>query len=202
MRSPAPEPHEREREVRPEYREMRPEYREVPRPVREVEFHPDLVRWSAILGGTFAALGTMIVLAVLGALIGIGGAATAGGPVVADPTTVGIYATISMIIALFFGGWLAARTSATVGGMSGIVDGSLVWATVLVIALFLTGFGVASILGGGLGQFNVFAAPAPGMVDIAGSALWTLVGLILSYAAAVLGGIVGANQEETTYPRT
>ncbi len=105
-----------------------------------------------------------------------------------------------MIIALFVGGWLAARTSAFTGAFSGIVDGSLVWATTLLLALFLTGFGVAAALGPVLGQFNLFGITGPGLggvtPNIVMSALWTLIGLVVSYVAAIAGGLLGARHEE------
>ncbi len=111
-----------------------------------------------------------------------------------------------MIIALFLGSWLAARTSAVVGVFSGVVDGSLVWATTLLITLFLTGFGVAAALGPVLGQLTMFGVTTPKVPrgvtpSLTASALWAFIGLVVSYFAAVAGCLFGASQEEYTDPR-
>lgn len=185
--------------------EEHPEFREVPRSVREVGYLRDVVRWGPVIGGTFAAISIMVVLTILGVAVGLASIGP-GGTVTSTLTTAwAIWSAISMIIALFFGGWLAARTSWGTGTFSGIVDGSLVWATTLLIALFLTGFGVASALGPVLGQFNLFGVggpAAPGAIapDIAGSAFWAFIGLVVSYIAALAGGLFGVRQEEHVVP--
>lgn len=111
-----------------------------------------------------------------------------------------------MIVALFFGGWLAARTSAFIGTFSAIVDSSLVWATTLVVGLFLAGLGVASVfgpLGGLLGLPTVAGAPAPGTPALIGTAgIFAFIGLVIGYVACVLGGLWGTSQEEHHYGRT
>ncbi len=190
MRAPMPEPREPEEHA---------EFRELPRPVREVTYHRDIVRWGPVLGGTFAAISIMLVLTLLGVVVGLASVGPGGVISSTISTAWAIWSAISMIIALFFGGWLAARTSAFTGPFSGIVDGSLVWATTLLLALFLTGFGVAAALGPVLGQFNLFGVPAPGpgiVADVTTSAIWALIGLVVGYLAAVAGGLFGSRQEE------
>ena len=197
MRSPMPEPYEREE---------RPEFREVPRPVREAGYYRDIVRWGPIIGGTFAAISILVVMTVLGLLIGLATVGPGGAVTGTNVTIWAIWGAISMIVALFFGGWLAARTSVFGGTFSGIIDGSLVWATTLLIALFLTGFGASAVLGALLGQLGTPGAPGaiapPGAaIDVTASALWTFIGLIVSYGAAVAGGLFGTSQEEVS-PRS
>lgn len=196
MHAPMPERYEPEEHS---------EFREVPRPVHEVAAHRDIVRWGPILGGTFAAIAIMVVLTVLGLLFGLAAVGPAGTITTPLTTLWAIWAAVSMIIAFFLGGWLAARTSAFSGTFSGVLDGSLVWATTLLLALFLTGFGAVSALGPLFGQFTLFGITSPlppGItIDFTASALWTLLGLVVSYVAAVVGGLLGSSQEAETTVR-
>ncbi len=168
-----------------------------PRETRE-EYHPDLVRWNAILAGTVAAIGILVASIVLGGAFRLG-----------STTSWGIWGGVTLIIALFVGGWLAARTSAPGGTFSGLVDGSVVWATTLIALLFVVTAALSTPLAQGmisslvgrvflnalLQQLNPFAEPAA--PTAANVALWSFVGLVLSYIAAVLGGWFGASQEES-----
>ncbi|MCE5186618.1 MAG: hypothetical protein LLF76_10885 [Planctomycetaceae bacterium] len=105
--------------------------------------------WGAIIAGALLALVTLFTLSVLGAAIGL---------TVLNPTDqnsaqgVGIGATIwwivTAIIALFFGGWAAARLSGIWG--SGCLQGLTTWALTLVIIGWMLTSAAGKVMGGAL----------------------------------------------------
>ncbi|HWV24345.1 MAG TPA: hypothetical protein VNZ58_09140 [Thermomicrobiales bacterium] len=181
------------------------------------------IQVGPIIGGIVLAITVMLILTVLGLAVG----ASALKPRdIGEKVGIGaaIWGIVSAIIALFIGGWLAAKTSAVGGVGSGIVNGLLVGAGVLVILIWLTssGFGaLLGVLGNNLGDLaNVIqnsgvtqnqaqqatdqAQQAANQVDVSSlfdtakdSAWWTLLGLILMLAAGAVGGWVGHNEDES-----
>jgi hypothetical protein len=152
----------------------------------------DLVRWGPILAGFAATVATMLLLGILGAAIGI----TAVGQT--DVGTFGaIWGGVSLILAFFVGGWIAARTAAVGGQLPAIVNSGIVWAFTLLFLMFLSALGAAGALGvagmvEGLGVTGFAAAD----VELAGlGAWWTLAALLVSLAAAVVGGLVGMHRD-------
>jgi hypothetical protein len=114
--------------------------------------------WSAVIGGTVAAIGIQILLSILGT-----GAGLAIFTPMTDNNTVKGFSeggaaiwSICALVALFFGAVIAGRFSHSVHG--GFVHGIIVWCLTLIISLLLltagTGLvmgGVLKILGEGLG---------------------------------------------------
>ena len=106
----------------------------------------DRVRWGPIIAGLFAALSTLAVLSVLGLAIGLS-AYDPGDDARRFGIGAGIWGAISMLIAFFFGGWLAARAAAVRGERNGLLNGSLVWAVAIPLMLFLLGGGLSNMVG-------------------------------------------------------
>jgi len=100
--------------------------------------------WGAVIAGAIIALMIQLGLNLLG--IGVGATTITADP--HDPTdeatsmgsaarmTV-IWMAISTLIALFFGGWLAARFAGLPNGLDGMLHGLMVWGIVMIITLFL-----------------------------------------------------------------
>lgn len=137
------------------------------------------ISWSSIFAGLAIALITQIILSTIGGAIGLtvggGGAVT---------TALGIWAAVSGLIAMFLGGWVAARMAAVGSIGIGIMHGILVWALFFITATILAAAGGAAILG-------LITPPTITLGQAASATGYALLGILLSLAAAIVGGIVG-----------
>jgi hypothetical protein len=160
----------------------------------------DRVQWGPIVAGSLTALAVLILLAVFG--VAIGASAFEPGTDISDwGSGAGIYGGISALVALFLGGWVAARSAAVEGPFAGLMNGLLAGITSIVAVVTAVAFGIDNIfgfLGSNLGDITNFAAvlspnadPAAqqSAFDTIDDAAWgTLIVLILALAAAALGG--------------
>lgn len=138
------------------------------------------ISWSSIFAGLTIALITQILLSAIGATIGL-----SIGTGRAVTTTVGVWTAISGLIALFFGGWIAARMAA-IGSMgTGVIHGILVWALFFITAIIFASAGAISAIG----VLTPPVAITPGQATIVSS--FALLGMALSLAAAIIGGLIG-----------
>jgi len=104
------------------------------------------VQWGPIIAGLVSALTIFVLLTILG--IGIGAS-------VLDPNRptddVGILATIwgalTIIVAFFAGGWLAAKTAAVGGEFGGMMNGLMVGAAGILLVIWLTSTGLGNLFG-------------------------------------------------------
>lgn len=181
------------------------------------------VQFGPIIAGVLTAIGTLLILTVLGLAIGTSAL---------EPRDVGeglgvgaaIWGIVSALIAFFLGGWVAAKTAAVAGAGSGMINGLMVGFAILAIVLWLTGSGVSAVvgtLGSNIGELTSIAqsegttteeaqAEAEAQVDetledvdpasafdTARDAAWgTLAGIVVPLGAAALGGVVGHNKRE------
>ncbi|MCX6020566.1 MAG: hypothetical protein NTZ05_02335 [Chloroflexi bacterium] len=174
----------------------------------------DAVRWGPILGGAFAATGIMLLLGTLGAAIGLsatqpGVPGAAGG---ISPTAAGVWSAVSLIVALFIGGYISGRYCFIGGTASGISHGAVTWAVTLVLTTFLAALGAVIVMANVLGALVVLAttpgaAPISGAGSLpslnafpnlvgaaAGGLWWTFAALLLGLLAAAAGGWLGGTQ--------
>ena len=117
-----------------------------------VEYH-DRVRWGPIFSGIVVAIVSQLMLSALGASIG-GFAAGEAAPRTIG-TGLGIWAVISLLISLFLGGWVMASACGPMNKKTAMLNGTIMWATTLVISGWLLASGVS-------GTFGVLAANAGG----------------------------------------
>lgn len=177
------------------------------------------VQVGPIVAGILTAIASMLILTVLG--IAIGSSALEprdGGETIS--TAAAIWGIASALISFFLGGWVAAKTAAVAGSGSGLINGLMVGAGVLVLALWLAGSGVSGLIGA-LGtniediiniaetqgvsvdeaqaqaeqQTEAFSAQ-DAFDTVKDGSWWTLLGLVLPLAAAGAGGLVGHNERE------
>jgi hypothetical protein len=115
----------------------------------EGRFLPSLC-WGAILGGTVAAIGIHLLLTALGVGAGLATFTPLADPNPAANFNVGaaIVWSVSALIALAFGGFIAGRFSHS--PHSGFAHGVLVWSLTLIISLLLLTAGTGMIMGGAL----------------------------------------------------
>lgn len=137
------------------------------------------ISWSSIFAGLTIALITQIILSAIGATIGL-----SIGAGVTITTAVGVWTAISGLIALFLGSWVAARMAA-IGTMgTGVIHGILVWALFFITAVIFASAGAVTAIG-----VLPPIAITPGQATLVST--FTLLGMALSLAAAIIGGLVG-----------
>lgn len=111
------------------------------------------ISWGAIFGGLASGMATFILLALLGVAAGI----TAIDPAAAEPVgnvpiLAGIWTGVSMLLAAFIGGYVAARISGLSRRTDGILHGFVVWGVNTLFFVYLVTTSVGSLMGG---VFNV-----------------------------------------------
>jgi len=121
----------------------------------------DRIRWGPIVAGVVTAFAVLLFLTVLGIALGI---SALGGD--DDPqtwgTAAGIWGGLSLLVAFFLGGWMAARAAATLSESDGPLNGFVTGAATLLLLLWLA----TTALTGALGFFastvsNLAGAAAP-----------------------------------------
>lgn len=93
------------------------------------------VSWGGIFGGAFVALGVWALLYSLGLALGLSSIDAqegVGGPALFT----GIWSIITPLVALFVGGYVAARMSGIVDKMAGALHGAVVWGLTTVVGAF------------------------------------------------------------------
>ena len=104
------------------------------------------VQWGPIVAGVLAALGSLLLLTILG--LAVGASAFEPGVDASDwGTGAGIWGAISAILALFAGGWVAAKTAAVPGKFSGLMNGLMVGLATVLLLIWLTTTGLSNVLG-------------------------------------------------------
>ena len=133
--------------------------------------------WGAILAGAVGAIGTHILLMMLLTAIGLGAAdpATDENPVATFGIGTAVAWSVSALISLFVGGWIAGRCAARVQSVSGAVHGFLVWCVATIFGLLLVTSGAGALIGGAAriaGQgVSALGAPLSGAADLAKQAV-------------------------------
>jgi hypothetical protein len=99
------------------------------------------ISWGAIIGGSMVALAVGLVLALFFA--GVGLSLTQAGVRAGTATWVAVVANvISMVIALFVGGWVTTQLTAGESRREAWIHGVLTWGVVMGVAVFLVTQGI------------------------------------------------------------
>lgn len=116
------------------------------------------VSWGGILGGVLVALGVLVLLMALGVAVGI----TAVDPGSTDAaklgTGAGVWAGVSLLLALFLGGFVSTRIGATYDSQTAFFAGFLMWVVSIVLVAYMAASGASSLTGG---AFQLFASAGP-----------------------------------------
>lgn len=160
-----------------------------------------VVKWSPIWVGLLVALGINLVIQVLGLAVTMSSIARTGGYAGDILRSAGVWGAIASLIALFVGGFLAGRLGVQTGLRSGVLQGTLVWALYVVTAVVFSTFGMGAFAGGIVGMkdigtltggANISATEAHRIVSSTANGLWwAFGGLVVSWLAAIIGGVVG-----------
>lgn len=188
-------------------------------PVAVTGYH-DLVRWGPIFAGLVVAIASQLVLTALGAAVGltnIAGSDAAQSNAGDVGTAVGIWSIISLLIALFLGGYVTSRACGPMNRKTALLNGAILWATTLAVSAWLLSSGVAGAFGlvaqgadAVVSQVPAGAlpnsAPDPNVTqeqaqNIAGNAAkvgWSFaLGSLLGLVAALAGAATGARNPRT-----
>lgn len=188
--------------------------------VPAMDYH-DRIRWGPVLAGLVVAISSQLVLSGIGAAIGLTTLANSGAPR-SDAgdigSAVGIWSIISLLISLFLGGWVTARSCGPMTRSTALLNGAVLWATTLAISAWLLSSGVSGAFGivaSNAGEI-INQAPqtgvdipnqAPNLTaeetrDVAGNAArvgWSFAfGSLLGLVAALIGASVGTRHPRTT----
>src|SRR3954471_12427621 len=116
------------------------------------------VSWGGILGGVLVALGVLVLLMALGVAVGITAVDPAGTEAAKLGTGAGVWAGVSLLLALFMGGFVSTRIGATYDSQTSFFAGFLVWVVSIVLVAYLAASGASSLTGG---AFQLFTSAGP-----------------------------------------
>jgi len=106
------------------------------------------VSWGGVFGGVLVALGFLLLMTALGVAVGI----SAAQPGETDAGTLGagagIWAGLSLLLALLIGGWVSTRIGAIFDGTTGFFEGMLVWVVSVLLMFYFAGSGIGMLAGG------------------------------------------------------
>ncbi|MDQ2763560.1 MAG: hypothetical protein M3Y22_08765 [Pseudomonadota bacterium] len=121
------------------------------------------ISWAAIFGGVILVVAVQLLLGLLGAGIGLGTVNTNGGTT-PDASSFGIGAgvwwVISSIIALGFGGYVAAWLAGIEIKWDGVLHGLITWGIATLLTIYLLSSAVGSVIGGGFSAVGSAASAA------------------------------------------
>ena len=106
------------------------------------------VSWGSIFGGVLVAVGLLLLLTALGVAVGVSAAQPGETDAATLGTGAGIWAAVSLLLALFVGGMVATRIGAITDGATGFFEGALVWVVSILLMLYIASSGVSMLAGG------------------------------------------------------
>lgn len=123
--------------------------------------------WGAIFGGLVVALALQLLFTTLAAGIGLGTVNTNGGttPDLGSlGMSAGVWWVVSSMIALAFGGYVAARLAGLASRWDGALHGLIIWGTATLLVFYLLTSAVSGVVGGAFSLVgNVVSAAAAGL---------------------------------------
>src|SRR5687768_16983906 len=121
------------------------------------------VSWGGVFGGVLVAIGLLLLLTALGVAVGISAADPGSTDISTLGTGAGIWAGVSLLLALFIGGMVSTRIGAIFDRTTGFFEGALVWAVSVLLMIYLATTGLGMVASG---AFNIVrgAGSAVGMM--------------------------------------
>ena len=176
------------------------------------------VQWGPILAGLATAIGTLVILTVLGIAIGAS-VLDRNDPAEEIGTGAAIWGAASLVVSFFLGGLVAAKSAAVAGPGTGMLNGLMVGFAGLLLVLWLTAIGLGNlfgVVGANLeaisnviqGTDTIAVDDAQAQAQVAGEELrasfdevrdtaWlTLACIVLPLAASAFGGWAAPNTRE------
>jgi hypothetical protein len=131
---------------------------------------PVKISWSGIFGGAVAAVSVWILLYALGLALGLSGINPDSSSVKASSIFTGVWSIIVPLVALFIGGFVAARGGGAANRQDGAMDGLIVWGVTTLLGLFVVGNLLGAIVSGagaiGKTALEAIGVAAPAAADM------------------------------------
>ena len=166
------------------------------------------ISWGAILAGAAVAMAIYALLIALGVAVGMSASDDVNSRTLG--TSAGVWGFISLLIALFAGGWVTTQVTTGESRTEAILYGVVLWATTSVLLLWLTAHGVRAGMDAAMTAQSMTGASARASSTDTGQtpeerqaaierareagkegSWWAFAGLLLSMVAAIGGALVG-----------
>ncbi|MDC3956586.1 hypothetical protein [Polyangium jinanense] len=167
------------------------------------------IRWSSVLAGLFLALGTLVLLGLLGFATGVS-VLDSGGRASIERLGAGmaLWMAFASLVALFVGSYAAAKLGGAIRRWDGALAGVLTWAVSLALLVFVVGNGAPPFF-----ETQEFGRPTgfePAFMfaqrttepfgpsfrlnqgELVRAAWLTFAGAVITLLAATFGGALGA----------
>ena len=129
------------------------------------------ISWAAIFGGVILVVTVQLLLSLLGAGIGLGTVNTNAGTTPGAGSLgigAGVWWLVSSIIALGFGGYVAAWLAGIELRWDGILHGLITWGIATLLTVYLLSSAIGGIIGGGASMLGgLTSAAGSGIKDAA-----------------------------------
>jgi len=125
------------------------------------------VAWGGIWSGLLFALGVFILLSVLGMAIGVSTVEVGPGGDTSAKTVgigAGVWGAVTLLIALFVGGWATTRAGMIRDGTTGMIEGVLLWVLSILALLYMASSGIGMLANGVFGSLTAVAQSAGAVV--------------------------------------
>ena len=137
--------------------------------------------WGAVFAGLAIATALQIVLTLFGVGFGLGAYSPGGEKALGIGA--GLWAIVSLLIALFVGGTTTGRLAGRLTRVDGFLHGVLLWALSTLLTLYLITSGLGTVLGG---AFTLFGKVAGTAASAAATGVASATGAGVSAAAGAL----------------
>lgn len=121
------------------------------------------VSWPGVWGGVLAVIGVLLLSSALGLAVGVVAMDNAEARTLG--TGAGIWAAVSLLLALFVGGMMSTRLGMITDQSTGAYEGMLVWVLSVLLMLYLAASGVSLLASG---AFNMVGGAGRAVSSIAG----------------------------------
>jgi hypothetical protein len=107
------------------------------------------ISWGAIAAGAMVALAIYVVLTLLGLAVGIEVAVRGADVSLGAPAA--IYTLVTLLVAMFFGGWATSRLAVGESKLEAVLYGIILWGVLFVGMIWLVSAGISTGFGAMLG---------------------------------------------------
>jgi hypothetical protein len=122
------------------------------------------VSWGAIAAGAMVALTIYIVLTLLGVALGIEVAVRGSTAGLGSGTA--IYSILTLLLAMFFGGWATSRLAVGESKLEAVLYGLILWGVLFAGLIWLLASGIRTGFGGLVGLASGVYATEEGRIDV------------------------------------
>jgi len=160
------------------------------------------VSWGGIWGGVLLAVGLLILLTALGVAVGISSVQPGETQASTVGAGAGIWGAISLLLALFIGGFAATRIGAITDRATGFFEGALVWVVSILLMAYFASTGIGMLAGGafklvgGASQAIGTVVQSQGGVDVSGGVDQILARLKDPKTAQQIAQVTGVPENE------